>query len=128
MTVPIDGWSYHHAAFGPDGGTLAVSQGFKPRVITLFSFPAMEVTNSVSIPSLGMGLCPLSVSPCGRILAVVGDVAAVLNAATLELIEEIPMKYGSDVAFLSTAPLMAVGSSSAGEVFDTTRFLKAIEC
>jgi hypothetical protein len=58
-----------------------------------------------------------------RLLVVVAEVIAVLNAATLETIDELPIKAGSDVAFSPTEPLMAVGSISVGEVFDITRYL-----
>jgi WD40 repeat protein len=126
LIVPLDGWDYKHAAFSPDGHVLAISAGLEPIYIVLVSFPAMEVILSVPIPCLGRGLCPLSFSPCGRILAVVGDAVAVLNATTLEVLGEIPIEYGCDVSFSPTAPLVAVGSSSVGEVFDTTRFLNAL--
>jgi hypothetical protein len=121
LTVSED--PYEHATFSPDGQILAISAGFKPRAIYLLSFPTLELVQSVELPSLGMGHGFLCFSPCGRLLGVVGDVVAVLNAKTLETIDEIPIEYGADIAFSPTAPLMAVGSSSVGEVFDTSRYL-----
>ncbi len=75
------------------------------------------------MPVLGRGLGFLSFSPCGRLLAIVGDVITILDAKTRDTIVEIPIEFGTEVAFSPNGSLMAVGSSSAGEVFDTTRFL-----
>jgi WD40 repeat protein len=125
LIVPID--RYENAVFSPDGRVLAISAGHEPTWIILASFPSMELIHSAPVPCLGFALGFLNFSPCGRILVVVGKVVAVLNATTLEVIAEIPIEYGTCVAFSPTAPLMAVGSESMGEVFDTTRFLNAIE-
>lgn len=125
ITIPVD-WRYEDAAFSPDGRVLAISAGYKPRCVSVFSFPAMEILGSEEFPSLGNGLCGLGFSPCGRLLVVVGDVIAVLNAATLAVIEEIPFEDGARVAFSPTDPLLAIGGASGGELFDTTRFLEEI--
>jgi hypothetical protein len=116
---------FHHwnAAFSPDGGCLAVLSVEGTEVVTVFSFPAMEPLRDRSL-HIGSGTgFSIRYSPCGRFLAVVGsDLAAVLDPSTLSTCEEIPVEYGSDVAFSPSGSLMAVGCWSAGEVFETSRF------
>ncbi len=122
VLVPL--FMYNDATFSPDGSSLAVVHNFDPAVITIYSFPAMEELRSVPIPDKSAHV--LRYSPCGRLLAAAGgDSLVVLNQNPLSLIEQIPIPYCYKVEFSPTAPLMAVGSGSSGEVFDITPFLNA---
>ena len=122
MVVPF--FDYNDATFSPDGRSLAVVHNLDPAVITIFSFPAMEELRSVPLPEKSAHT--LRYSPCGRLLATSGDDSlVVLNANRLSVIEQIPIPYCYKVEFSPTAPLIAVGSGSNGEVFDITPFLNA---
>jgi len=122
LTIPVD--RQNHVAFSPDGRVLAVSSGFDPGSITLLSFPSMEALRSAQVPRSSQSH-PLRFSPCGRILAVVGDVVTLLDGKTLAVLGELPIQHGMKVDFSPKAQLMAVGGSP-GEVFDTTHFLNEL--
>jgi DNA-binding beta-propeller fold protein YncE len=119
VLIPGDKY-YRDVVFSPDGQLLAVVGG--ARVITVLSFPSMKVLRSIQVPKCSTS--GLSFSPCGRLIAVVGEPVVVLDSTTLAVIAELRVNHPQRVCFSPSAPLMAVGGSP-GEVFDTTPFLNA---
>jgi hypothetical protein len=125
VNVPIA--YYSDFAFSSDGRLFILFDKDEHFTIQIFSFPAMELIDTIPLSFRGGGSGGvLRFSPCGRLLAVIGSSAhAVLNSSTLSVLAELSIEYGSDVDFSPTDPLMAIGAWSAGEVFDTTPYMKA---
>jgi hypothetical protein len=125
LTVPCG--ASDQVVFTPNGRLLILTAKSKSFSVGLFSFPAMESLSACQIPPLDAGTGKsLGVSPCGRLVAVIGSESqVVLCATTLSVIASFSIKYGCCVDFSPTDSLMAIGSWSAGHVFDTTPYLKA---
>jgi WD40 repeat protein len=124
VAIPLD--EYHDAIFSPDGRLLTLFADDRRFVVRFFSFPAMETLGSGVYPSLGMSARPaISISQCGRLLAVAGSRASLItNLDRPALYEGFKIQEPSDVVFSPTHSLVAIGSRTEGEVIDTTRFLK----
>jgi WD40 repeat protein len=125
VTVPIS--FYSDAVFSPDGRLLVLDGEDEHFGLHIFAFPNMGSQKTVRISKQRSGgSSVLRFSPCGRSLAVIGiDSQVILSSATLAVLAKFSIKDAFDAAFSPTHPLVAIGSQSAGEVFDTTPFLNA---
>jgi hypothetical protein len=125
LTVPIP--FFKDAVFSADGRLLVLSDDEEHFELHLFDFPNMGTHKTVRVPKDRVGdSSVLRFSHCGRLLALVGlESQVIVNAATLAVLAKFSIKDAFDVAFSPTHPLMAIGSQSAGEVFDIKPYLKA---
>ena len=116
VTIPLD--KYHDAIFTPDGRLLTLFADDGRFVVRFFSFPAMKTVDSRIYPSLGVRARPaISISQCGRLLAVAGSRASIItNLDRPSLCEGFKIQEPSDVAFSPTHSLVAIGSRTEGEV------------
>jgi hypothetical protein len=115
VTVPLD--RYTDIAFSPDGTFVAILT-HSPHVVSLFSFPAMELLRKVELPSeMRLGF-RVRFSPCGGLLAVAGsNMLVTLTPSSLTIQRQFAVEHGGDVDYSPVDPLVAVGSASSGEVF-----------
>jgi len=117
VALPVKGRFIDGLTFSPDGKLLAVLGGIEPHTLTLYSFPAMEELRSVNLPEGLFNAKKVSFLPGGNLLVAVGSGSLmVLSVGTLALQRQLPLSYGSAIAFSPTHPLAALGCWTAGEV------------
>lgn len=123
--IPIPLYHYVDASFSPDGQALAILSGHKPNVLSIFSFPTMELIRKIELPAeFRLGNC-VRYSPDGGVIAVTGSTLFIcVSAKDLSIVTQLESPSGCSIDFSPTGSLVALGSWGEGEVFHVEEVIK----